>query len=196
MAKTTTSSTSKITEVATQIVKLLAPLESAERQKVIRASLMLLGESPIVSAAAPQSPEVSGKSQGHGVPGLPPKATAWAKQNGITSEQLSDLFEIDGTQVTVIASEVPGKNKKEKTINAYVIQGLAQVLASDDGTFDDKSARSLCSTFGCYDQANHATNIVGIGNNLIGTKDKGWKLTAPGLKKAADIVKELTKKGA
>jgi hypothetical protein len=32
-----------------------------------------------------------------------------------------------------------------------------------------------------------------IGNNLAGSKDKGWKLTAPGMKKGADLIKEMTK---
>jgi hypothetical protein len=196
MAKTTTVPTSKITEIAAKVVRLLGPLESDQRQQVIQASLVLLGESPITSAAAAQSPQPGGKPGGRDILGLPPRARAWATQSAITREQLAEVFEIDGGSVAVIASDVPGKGKREKTINAYVVQGLARILASDDGTFDDKSARALCDTFGCYDQANHALNMKGLRNNLTGTKEKGWKLTAPGLRRAAEIVKELTGKGA
>jgi hypothetical protein len=197
MTRTSGATPSKITEITTKVVKMLAPLVSDERQKVIQASLMLLGEAGVGfggsnTAALSAGSEDSGKTA-PGVPGLSAKANAWVRQNGITSAQLEEVFDITAEGAAVIASAIPGKNGKEKTINAYVIQGVARLLVSGEGSFDDKSARELCETLGCYNSPNHALYLSAVGNALTGSKDKGWRLTAPGLKKGAELVKEITK---
>jgi hypothetical protein len=195
MPKTNTATTSKITEITTKLVKMLMPLGSDERQRVIQASLTLLGEASVGSAGGSKSLDGSGGSgkASHGIHGLSAKANAWVRQSGITSEQLEEVFDIDGASVSVIASNMPGKNLKEKTLNAYVIFGVGRLLASGEGNFDDKSARELCETLGCYNSANHALYLSSMGNTLTGSKDKGWKLTAPGLRRGTELVKEMTK---
>src|SRR5262245_33425634 len=90
----------------------------------------------------------------------------------------------DGAEVIC---HVPGKNKKEKTINAYVLTGAASLLSSGEPTFTDKSAREVCSDAGCYDANNHAHNLDGKGNLFSGSKKTGWTLTAPGLTHAATL---------
>lgn len=190
---------SRIAEIAGKMVTLLEPLESQERQKVINASLTILGEAPSealgsrASGDARQTTDGDDKS-GQGLSGLPAKANNWARQNGLSTAQLEQVFDITGADMTVIASEVPGKSKKEKTHNAFVLQGISRLLASGDPAFDDKAARKLCEDLGCYDAANHSTYMSDKGNLLTGSKKLGWKLTAPGLKHGADLVMQLTKK--
>jgi len=116
----------------------------------------------------------------------------WMKQNGITAEQLQHVFHFSGAGVEIIAPDFPGKNKKQKTYNAYVVEGIAQLLATGEPHFTDKVARALCERAGCFDSANHATHMNNKGNEFAGSKDKGWTLTAPGLKKGAALVKELS----
>lgn len=58
-------------------------------------------------------------------------------------------------------------------------------------SFDDKSARAQCQSSGCYDHTNHATYMKDKGNDLAGSKDKGWSLTNPGLKAGAMLVKQI-----
>ncbi len=197
MAKTNTATTSKITEITTKVVKMLTPLDSEQRQKVIQASLTLLGEASIASGTSggSRSPDGTGGTVGapHGISGLSAKANAWVKRNGITLEQLEEVFDIAGGVMGVIASHIPGKNKKEKTLNAYVIQGVSRLLASGEGNFDDKAARALCENLGCYDSSNHAVYLNAKSNALTGSKDSGWRLTAPGLNRGAELVKEMTK---
>lgn len=74
-----------------------------------------------------------------------------------------------------------------------MLVGIAKLLSSGDPSFDDKSARALCETSGCYDSANHAASLRDKGNEFTGTKDKGWTLTTPGLKRGAILIKELNK---
>jgi hypothetical protein len=194
MPKATTDNTSKITDITTKVVKLLSDLDSEARQKVIRASMTLLGETTfdLSSDGGANSGNGGGKPTST-LPGLSPKANAWIKQNGLTVAQLEQVFDIDGGSAGVIAGSVPGKSSKDQTIAAYVLRGVAQLLATGDPTFDDKSARKLCEDLGCYNSANHAVYMNAIGNSIAGSKDKGWKLTAPGMKKGADLIKDMTK---
>jgi hypothetical protein len=183
----------KTTEIVSEIVELLTPLESDERIRVIQASLMLLGET--YSASSPRTGgnanlSENGDSEGSG---LHSRAHAWMKQNSVSLEELQQVFHLQDGSADVIAGEIPGKNKKEKTLNAYVLIGLSKYLSTGAAAFDDKSARALCVSSGCYDTANHSVTIKDKGNEFTGTKEKGWILTAPGLKHAAVLVKEIAK---
>ena len=192
MAKTAPS-TVKLGEVVTKIVDLLSPLDSDQRQRAVSASLTILGEAAV---RGPKGQIEDDENKGAGEAGdLPTKAKTWLRQNGLTLDQLSDVFHITDGTADVIASEMPGKNKKAQSLNAYVLAGLAQLLANGEPTFTDKNARNLCSSSGCYDNANHSATLKDKGNWFTGSKDKGWTLTALGLKHGAQLVKELTGAG-
>jgi len=181
----------KIAELVGKTVALLEPLESDERQKVIKAVLTILEEPSMPPTGnGGGGAHTSGKT-GQGSSVTSPRSKTWMQQNGLTTEQIEQVFDLATGEV--IASEVPGKSDKEKTYNAYVLLGVGRLLASGDSSFDDKSARKFCESLGCYNSANHSNYIAEKPNVLIGTKEKGWKVTAPGLGRGADIVKELTK---
>lgn len=178
-------------DVTGKIVELLSPLESEERLRIISASLTLLGEKPVAlttKGAGGEDP-----ADGDSTTALLPRARTWMKQYGITMEQVQQVFHLDNGATEVIAATIPGKNKKEQTFNAYILTGIAKLLATGEPTFDDKTARSLCENAGCYDSANHATYMKSKGNEFTGSKDKGWTLTSPGLKRGAELVQELNK---
>lgn len=183
--------TKKTTEIVAEMVELLTPLESVERLRTVQASLMLLGET--FSAPANRPGSLSSENEVLEVSPLPARAGIWMRQYGISIEELQQVFQLDGPNVDVIAGDIAGKNKKEMTYNAYVLSGLVSLLSSGNTTFEDKSARALCERFGCYDSANHSSTIKNRGNEFNGTKDSGWNLTAPGLKRGAALVKEMTK---
>jgi hypothetical protein len=121
---------------------------------------------------------------------LSPRARSWMSQHGVSAVELQQIFHVADGEVEVIAT-VPGRNKKNQTYNAYVLTGLSQFLATGTPAFTDKAARALCEASGCYDRANHAVHMKEKGNEFTGSKDKGWTLTAPGLKRAAELIKEL-----
>ena len=172
-------------KVLKEVVELLAPLSSDERGRVMRAAMGYFGETPAIVE------EDIGNVAG-AVEGLSPRARVWMKQNSVTSDQLQQVFHMSGDSIEVIAPQMPGKNKKEQTYNAYVISGIAQFLLNGNASFDDKAARGLCERSGCYDNANHSAHLRNRGNEFTGSKEKGWTLTAPGLKRGADLVKEMS----
>lgn len=178
-------------EIMGKIVELLTPLESEERMRIISAVLTFLGEKPVSLNAA--TSENKNEEINTEMGNLSARARTWIKQNSITKDQLDQVFHVENGIAEIIAASVPGKNNKEKTLNAYILTGAAKLLATGEPNFDDKSARAFCETSGCYDNANHAATLKNKGNEFTGNKDKGWTLTAPGLKAAAILVQELNK---
>lgn len=179
--------TKSVTEVVAAIVKELTPLGTEERRRVIQASLVLLGDAPVV-AAVPTSEIETEVSD----PGLSPRARAWTRQNGLSLEELQQTFHLEGNDCQLIVSEIPGKANRDRVRNAYLLAGAARLIATGEPKFDDREARDLCERFGFFDPTNHSKYVKG-GNEFTGSKDKGWTLTAPGLKQAAQLISELTR---
>lgn len=167
------------------IVGILGPLQSDERHRAIQGALVILRENTSTSADLDRGPDEES------VAGAAPAATRWMKQHGVSQVQLASVFDISEGSATVIAAQLSGKNNSEKTIKVYVLMGLAALLASGEPTFTDKAARDLCEELGVYDRTNHSKYLKEKNSYLLGDKDKGWKLTQPGLKYAAALVKEL-----
>lgn len=174
-------------DIVAKVVDILTPLQSDDRQRVIRASLTLLEED------MPDSSSGRSKNGGDsGTASLSPRARGWATQNGLSIDDLQQVFHMENGTVEIITPELPGKSNKEKTYNAYILAGISRLLASDRPNFDDKSARAVCESSGCFDVNNHATYLKNKGNEFTGSKSTGWTLTAPGLKRGAALVRELT----
>lgn len=183
--------TFKPSEITGQIVDLLTPLSSEERQRIVAASLMLLGEQSLKASTAAKGTSAEATDDEPEASALSGKAKTWQKQNGLTASQLSQAFHTSGDKTDVIVGDMPGKNKREQALSAYVLTGIAQLLSTGEPTFTDKDARALCTSAGCYDATNHAKALANKGNWFTGTKDKGWTLTAPGLKHGATLIKGL-----
>lgn len=173
----------------TAVVKALKPLESVERHRTVEAAMHYLGEMPFTqsnqsSSISPEDPEAS-------IAGFPPAVASWIKQNNITSDMLDQVFHFGGNGTFEI-HDAPGKSKKEKTLNTYILTGLGKYLSTGEANFDDALARNFCNTIGCYDAANHAAHLKDYkGPEFTGDKNKGYTLTNPGKKKGATLVKEL-----
>lgn len=181
----------KLTDVVANIVELLDPFDSLERQRIVRAALTLLGDE--AGTPAPNGKSGADEDTGGDIKELSGQAKIWMKQNHISEAVLQHVFHISNGKAEVIASEIPGKDGKAKTVNAYILQGISSFLISGDSKFEDKAARVLCSKSGVLNGTNHSAYIKdGIGNKLTGSKDTGWVLTTPGLKHGASLIKELT----
>ena len=177
-----------IADIAGKMVKLLQPLSSEDRHRVVKGSMTLLGE---VSSLDSRNEQGGAESREENAAPLSSRARMWMKQNQISLEKLQEAFQIENGQAEVILSDIPGGDKREKTRNAYVLTGVANYLTQDSPTFTDAAARALCESSGCYDKGNHATALRGKGNLFAGSKEKGWTVTGPGLKHAATLIKGL-----
>jgi hypothetical protein len=178
-----------MTEIVGTVVDLLTPLPSEDRRRIIHAALTLLGEDAVAKENVGQREQ---QQDSEGISDLPPRARTWMRQNGLSIDQVFQVYHLDSNGVEIIASEIPGRNNREKVRNAYILQGIASLLQSGDARFDDVSARSLCESHGFFDGTNHMKYMKG-GNEFTGSKDRGWTLTAPGLKLGASLVAQLSK---
>lgn len=112
------------------------------------------------------------------------------KQQGLTLEQTNQVFYFGDEGPEIIAS-IPGANKREQVRNAYVLCGIGRLLTSGETRFDDKVARGVCESGGFFDSTNHMKYMKG--SEFTGSREKGWVLTAPGLKLGASLVAQLSK---
>jgi hypothetical protein len=181
-------------EAMSKVLSALQPLDEAAQLRVVRWAVEKL-KLPLIGTSG---------SAGSGtfeqvVPGpvameggtIPSNAALWAKQNGITPAEIEAVFHIGNGSAELIASQIPGKSNKERVLNCYIVCGALEMLRAGDASFTDKSARALCEAFGCFDTTNHAKYLNDRGNELTGSKEKGWTLTAPGKKRAAALLKEM-----
>jgi hypothetical protein len=183
---------SNLAVATTKVVEILTTFSSEERLRIVKASLTLLGD----EISAPNGPprELSGSEQASGSGDsdgaeVHKLATPWMRKNGVTLDQLEQCFHFDQGLVTPIALPGNATSKREQTVSAYITVGLAHYLASGDSAFTDADARKFCEQSGCYDLANHVAAVKALKNRTTGSKSTGWKLTAPGLTAAAELVK-------
>lgn len=185
---------SNLAEATMKLVEVLTTFNSEERLRIVRASLTLLGDefsSQSTAAGGSRKPEQGNNNNGGDeLSEVHSQAQQWLRKNGVTLEQLEHCFHFDQGKVIPIALPGNATSKREQTANAYLAVGLAQYLESGDASFSDADARKFCEQSGCYDNANHTKSVKALKNRITGSKSAGWKLTAPGLTAAADIVKQ------
>jgi hypothetical protein len=177
-------------EAVPKLIQVLTPLTPEDRQRALTAAMVLLGQSFSSAAVKINTPRATEESNASSE-NISAKASAWMKKHSVTREHLDHVFAIDAEEIDVIAARMPGGGKKQQTVQAYLICGLKYLLQIGDPSFPDKDARAVCLKVGCYDSPNHALYMKAFENLINGSKDAGWKLTNPGLSKAAEIVRQL-----
>ena len=161
-----------LTQATIKLHEILEPLSTEERRRAIAAALVLLGENPVVEAgtAGRKAERQVVESDSEDDSQLPAGAKQWMRKNSISLDALEHYFHFDAGTVNPI--ELPGnaKAKREKTINSYLMQGIAGLLANGEASFTDDVARSLCQHFGCYDAPNHGKYLKKFANHIAGSK--------------------------
>ncbi len=186
---------SDLTKKLTEIIGLLEPLSSEDRHRVVKSAMAFIGEPSVdtgllLDTGASTLDGVDLKNDGS-ESNYSPIGQIWMKKNDVTPEILDQVFHPDSKGVLELIATPPGRNKRELTRNVYILVGLANNLGKGVSDFTDEEARSWCQKAGCFDLGNHASIMKTVGNELTGNKQKGWVVTAPGLKRAAEIVNEI-----
>ncbi|MFA5958845.1 hypothetical protein [Hyphomicrobium sp.] len=178
-------------EALVSLLRILKPLTSVERHRAVAAAMTYLGEK--YGGDGERRARSGGReeeSSGLGGGDYPRAVSAWMKQHDIAPDEIDQVFQFQDDGPFVI-HDVPGKTKKERTLNAYVLTGVAQFLTTNDRTFQDAVARKFCEDIGCLDAANHAATLKDRGPEFSGDKNKGFTISNVGLKRGAAIVKEV-----
>jgi hypothetical protein len=176
----------KNTEALTKVIEALDPLDADERNRILSAVTAYFGWT--ASAAGSKTP--GAKTPGVGNGDRDASIKQWMDRNGVSDHQLEQVFHFNGDG-TFDIHDVPGSNNKAKTLNTYVLTGLGTYLATNSKAFTDDAARQFCKKIGCLDQNNHAATLKDKGAEFSGDKKKGYELTSVGMKRGADLVKEL-----
>src|SRR6185503_13827661 len=121
------------------------------------------GHTPAHAESHGKTHKTTAGKDGEPPEGISPKAATWMEKNQITQEMLDHTFSVDG-EVEVIASKMPGTSKRQQTVEAYIVTGLASYLATGSHEFTDDTARAVCKRVGCYDQPNHSNYLKAMGN--------------------------------
>lgn len=174
-----------LTQAVANVVRELESFSSEERHRIVAASMTLLGEAPKRFAPEGQSDE---SSPDQGVQ-FPPKARYWVQQHGLTLEQINQVFHF-GEDGPEIIAHITGATKREQVRNAYVLCGISRLLTNGEARFDDKVARGICESGGFFDHTNHMKAMKC--SEFIGSRDKGWTLTTPGLNRGASLITQMS----
>jgi hypothetical protein len=180
--------TKTLAEIVGTIVKELTPLGSEERKRAVHAAMTLLGEDAIKQLSASVE-----QNEPEGAEALSPRARTWMRQNDLSMDELQQVFHIENGTVEIIA-EIPGKSNREKVRNAYILTGISSFLSTGEQRFDDTAARGLCERVGIYDSTNHS-KYMKDGNEFMGSRERGWTVTIPGLRAGALIIKGVGNNG-
>lgn len=172
-----------------KVVEILSPLSSEERKRVVQAAFALLGEEVAPNSSSQSSDNHGKEVSSEAFPGVSAAAIPWLKKAGVTQDQLEQHLHFDGGTAKVISLPGGASKRIDQVIHTYLMHGFAAFLATGEASFTDKEARDLCEHFGCYDATNHAKYVKEFGNKITGSKSSGWKLTAPGLTAAAELLK-------
>jgi hypothetical protein len=176
------------TQTLTQMIKILQPLSSDERHRNIEAALTFLGDKGFAATSKPNQPSDGGG--GGGDHDHPAARAGRMKQYGIASAHVERVFDFrdDGTFAIL---DVPGSAMREQTLNIYILTGLGTFLATGGRQFADPLARAYCEEHSCLDGPNHSKTLGGKHPEFSGDKNNGWSITVPGIKRGAELVKQV-----
>ena len=104
---------------------------------------------------------------------------------------LDEVFHLADERMEIIASSVPGANRREMAVNCYLLCGIRGLLMTDVPSLDESEAIAVCKRLTAYDKNNHTGNRNAVGNKMSGTRPT-FTLTGPGEAAAAELIKHMT----
>lgn len=112
----------------------------------------------------------------------------------IPDDDFSNVYALEEEEVIVL-QDPPGSSKKAKTKSAALIVLYAKSLIGED-VINTEEIRKVCENHAALNEANFATYLRGEKSLFIINgrgKEMTIKLTAPGKKKALELISEMAK---
>lgn len=181
-------------QAVAKMYEILNPLEEDERDRALASVQAMLGMSGTVRAGGQNGGAGSNGGDGSAVTfnlTSSPKVAKWCQEHQLADEVLNELFHPSGDSVELFSRDFPGNTKSLQTQSCYLLAGVEAFLATGEPTVDDNRAMTLAKEAGCFDTNNNATYRKQLGNRMRGSKQNGFVLTAPGLRSAGELVREM-----
>jgi hypothetical protein len=140
------------------------------------------------------SPDPIQEEEPEDLEGVSPVAKRWIARNDLNEKALSELFSLGVDEIDLITKKVPGKTKKDRMHNVFLLKGVAAYLGTGTYKFSHEQVKEACVHYGAFDTTNFASYLKSLSSDIAGTKDSGYSLTARGQAAATALVKELTQK--
>jgi len=170
--------------------KLKLPLVSRTHHNQEDAPAAKVGDSVILERV----PEKERSSDG-ALEGISPIAQKWMTRNSLQTSQLESIFSLGVDEIDLIATTVPGKNKKEKMRNVFLLKGVGAYLGTGAARFTHEQIKDTCLHYDAFDAANFAAYFKSLSSEVSGSKSEGYTLTARGLAIATELLKAMIKAG-
>jgi hypothetical protein len=127
-----------------------------------------------------------------GLDGVSPVAQKWIKRNGLSPNNLSELFSLGVDEIDLVAKSVPGKSKRQKLRSVLLLTGIASYLGSGAPRVAHEKLKEVAGHYDAFDSANFAATVKDLAAEASGNKDTGYTLTARGLTSATELIKGMT----
>jgi hypothetical protein len=168
--------------------KLGMPIENAKRERPKSGQGI---EDPVVIhplGAESESTEGNGQTD---LDGISPAGKKWMTRNGLTGDQLSAIFSLGIDDIDLVAKNVPGKGKRERMRNVFLLKGIAAYLGTGVARFTHEQVKEASLHYDAFDATNFATNLKSLISEVSGDKSTGYTLTTRGLTNGTELVKSL-----
>ncbi len=180
-------------EAQSRVLNYVALMLNVSPQKLENPAAMLREKEPEESASP--SPREEGVGRGEQsdetLEGISPAGRKWLARNGLQAKLLWKQFSLGGDEIDLIAETVPGKSKKDKMHNVFLLKGIAAYLGSGAARFTHEQIKEACLHYDAFDAANFATYLKSIAADVAGSKGVGYTLTARGIASATELVKMM-----
>lgn len=123
--------------------------------------------------------------------GISSVAKKWMRRNGLQPEKLSSVFSLGVDEIDLVAKSVPGKGKKERMRNVFLLKGVANYLGTGSPRFTYDEVKEALVHYDAYDSSNFAAFAKTLSADVSGSKESGYTLTARGLTNATTLLKEI-----
>lgn len=168
--------------------KLGMPIEQAKRERLKSGQGI---EDPVV-IHPPGAESESTEENGHtDLDGISPAGKKWMTRNGLTGDQLSAIFSLGVDDIDLVAKNVPGKGKRERMRNVFLLKGIAAYLGTGVARFTHEQVKEASLHYDAFDATNFAANLKSLISEVSGDKSAGYTLTTRGLTNGTELVKSL-----